>query len=114
MDIRTLALYFVIGGTVVSAITYFGSQGKSMLAALIALFPSITLITLCTIYLTSDIGTSISYAKGLLMLVPSMVLYIIMVILLLPRIGLVGSLVVGITVYLGTSLVIMKLKEFIM
>ena len=112
MDIRMLAVYFVIGGAVVSAVTYFGSQAKSLLAALIAFFPTITLITLGTIYFASGTGAAASYAKGLLILVPAWVLYIAGVILLLPRIGLAASLVVSIAAYVGTAFLLMRLTWF--
>jgi hypothetical protein len=45
----------------------------------------------------------------MLVLLPPWVLYMVVVILLLPRIGLVGALVTSIMVYLGTALLIMKL-----
>ena len=112
MDIRMLAVYFVIGGAVVSAVTYFGSQAKSLLAAFIALFPAITLITLCTIYFASGTGTAVSYAKGILILLPSLALYVISVIFLLPRIGLAGSLIVGIAAYVGVAFLLMRLTQF--
>ena len=110
MDIKlSLLLYFVIGGAIVSATTYFGSQAKSELAAFIAFLPSISVITLCTIYFASGTGAAISYAKSMLILLPPWVLYVIGVILLLPRIGLAGSLTVSIVVYLGLAWLIMRL-----
>ncbi len=112
MDIRMLPVYFIIGGVIVSAITYFGSQGKSMLAAFIAFLPSITLITICTIYLASGTGAAVSYAKGMLLLVLPWMLYIIGVIFLLPRIGLAGSLIVGIATYIGVAFLLMRLIQF--
>jgi len=109
MDIKMLPVYFVIGGVIVSAITYFGSQAKSELAAFIAFLPSISVITLCTIYFASGIPEAISYAKSMLILLPPWVLYVIGVIFLLPRIGLAGSLIVSITAYLGAAFLIMRL-----
>lgn len=109
MDIKALAAYFVIGGVIVSAITYFGSQAKSELAAFIAFLPSISVITLCTIYFASGTGAAISYARSMLILLPPWLLYAIGVIFLLPRIGLAGSLLVSVAAYLAVALVIMKL-----
>ena len=59
MDIKALAAYFVIGGLIVSAVTYFGNQAKSELAAFIAFLPSISVITLCTIYFASGTGADL-------------------------------------------------------
>lgn len=109
MDIKMLPVYFVIGGVIVSAVTYFGSQAKSLLAAFIAFLPVISVVTLCSIYFASGTQAAVSYAKGMLMLLPPWVLYVIAVIFLLPRIGLAGSLIAGVATYLGIALLIMKL-----
>jgi uncharacterized membrane protein (GlpM family) len=109
MGIKTLFLYFILGGVIVSAVTYFGSQAKSLLAAFIAFLPSISVITLCSIYYTSGTEDAVSYAKSMLILLPGWLLYVIGVIFLLPRIGLAGSLIVSIAVYLGVSLLALKL-----
>lgn len=109
MDIKALAAYFVIGGLIVSAVTHFGSQAKSELAAFIAFLPSISVITLCTIYFASGTGAAVSYARSMLILLPPWLLYVIGVIFLLPRIGLAGSLLVSVAAYLAVALVIMKL-----
>ncbi len=109
MDIKLLVLYFVIGGAIVAAVTYFGSQSKGMLAAFIAFLPSISLITIITTYLAKGTDAATSYAKGMLLLLPSWVVYIVGVIFLLPRIGLVGSLVVGVVLYLASAFVIIRL-----
>ena len=109
MDPRLLALYFVLGGLVVSLVTYFGSQGKSELAVFIAFLPGTTLITLITIYLAGGTGAAVSYAKSMLILLPAWVLYVLGVIFLLPRLGLVVSMVVSVAVYLAAAFVTMKL-----
>jgi len=109
MDIKMLIMYFVIGGVVVSTVTYFGSHAKSQLAAFIAMLPAVTVVTLCTIYSANGAGAAVSYAKNLLIMLPSWVLYILGIIFLLPRIGLAGSLIASIAVFLGTALLILKL-----
>jgi uncharacterized membrane protein (GlpM family) len=109
VDPKLLALYFVIGGLVVSVVTYFGSQGKSELAVFIAFLPGTTLITLITIYLGGGTGAAVSYAKSMLILLPAWVLYVVGVIFLLPRLGLALSLVVSVVAYLGAAFLTMKL-----
>jgi uncharacterized membrane protein (GlpM family) len=108
MDNKMLIVYFLIGGIVVSAITYFGSHSKSMLAAFIAILPCVSVITLCTIYFNSGTEATVSYAKNMLILMPPWVLYVVGVIYLLPRIGLPGSLVVSVAAYVLVSLLIMR------
>jgi uncharacterized membrane protein (GlpM family) len=109
MDIKMLPVYFVIGGIVVSAATYFGSQAKGLLAAFIAFLPTISLITICSIYFASGTQAVVSYARGMLMLLPPWALYVTAVIFLLPRIGLAGSLIVGVATYVGLAFLIMRL-----
>jgi uncharacterized membrane protein (GlpM family) len=109
MDTKLLPIYFVIGGVIVAAVTYFGSQAKGQLAAFIAFLPSISVITLCTIYFSSGTQEAVSYAKSMLILLPPWLLYIIGVILLLPRIGLASALSVSIAAYLGAAFLTMRL-----
>jgi len=109
VDIRLLPLYFLIGGIIVSAITYFGSQSQGLIAAFIALLPSISVVTLCSIYLTSGTDAALSYAKGMLLLLPPWVLYIIAVIFLLPRLGLALSLIISVAIYLVTAFLVTRL-----
>ena len=109
MSLKLLLLYFVIGGIIVSSVTYFGSQAKSQLAAFIAFLPSISVITLCTIYFNSGVAESVAYARNMLLLLPPWILYAVGVMLLLPRIGLWGTLLVSVGVYLGTAFIVMRL-----
>jgi uncharacterized membrane protein (GlpM family) len=109
VDPKLLVAYFVIGGLVVSVVTYFGSQGKSELAVFIAFLPSTTLISVCTIYLAGGIGAAVSYAKSMLVLLPAWVLYVVGVIFLLPRLGLVMALLVSVAAYLAAAFVTMRL-----
>jgi len=66
--LNTCCFTFLIGGLSVSVITYFGTQGKSQLAAFVAFLPSTSLITLCTIYLNSGTQPAVSYARSMLIL----------------------------------------------
>jgi uncharacterized membrane protein (GlpM family) len=109
MSLKMLLMYFVIGGVTVSVITYFGSQGKSQLAAFVAFLPSTSLITLCTIYLNSGTPLAVSYAKSMLILLPPWVLYVVAVIFLLPRIGLPLTIICSLAVYLLLAFLIMRL-----
>ena len=89
--------------------TYFGGRSESKVAAFIAFIPSISVITLCTVYLSGGAQAAVSYAKSMLMLLPSWLLYVVCIILLLPRIGLTGSILISVAVYLGAAVAIMRL-----
>lgn len=109
MDPKLLVVYFVIGGLIVSVITYFGSQGKSELAAFIAFLPATSLITVCSIYFAGGTGAAVSYAKSMLVLLPAWVLYVVGIIFLLPRFGLAGSILVSIAAYLVAAFITIRL-----
>jgi uncharacterized membrane protein (GlpM family) len=108
MDLKALPLYFLGGGLVVMGVTYFGSHGKGPMAAFIALLPSISIITIVSIYSQSGQSAATNYARDLLKLFPAWLLYAVTLALLLPRIGLVGALGVGVGVYLISSLAITR------
>ena len=109
MDAKSLFLYFVLGGTIVTLVTYFGSQGKGLLAAFVALFPSITVVTMFTIYLSGGTTETTSYFKSMLFLLPAWLLYVIPVIFLLPRLGPVPSVLIGMSLYVTIALATMRL-----
>lgn len=104
-----MLLHSVIGGTVVTAVSYFGSHGKGFVAAFLAFLPSISVVSLCVIYLSSGTGAAVSYAKDMLILLPSWILYVIGLIFLLPRLGLTGATAISVATYAVTAFLIMKL-----
>ena len=109
MDWKTYILYFVVGGVIVSTITYFGSQGKGLTAAFIANLPSISLLTFLTIYLSAGGNAVSSYARGVILMLPPWILYILCAILLTPKIGFYPSIILGVLLYTATALVVIKL-----
>ena len=111
MDAKLLAVYFVLGGTIVTLITYFGVQGKGLLAAFIGFFPSISIVTLFTIYLKSGVGATVSYFKGMLFLIPAWVLYALAMIFILPRWGIMPSVIIGVVLYVAVALLTIRLAH---
>lgn len=104
-----LLLYFIIGGIVVSATVFIGSEGKGLLAAFVALFPSVTFTTFSIIYLESGLDATLSYAKGLAILTPAWILYLLIFIFFLPKIGFAQAMVLGVSLYIISSLIIIHL-----
>ncbi len=109
MTVKLLALYFVVGGIIVATVTYFGSQGKGLLAAFVAFFPSVSVVTLVSIYLAGGAGAAVSYFRGMLLLLPAWALYALVMMFMLPRWGLVTSLLVGVFLYIIASWMTMRL-----
>jgi uncharacterized membrane protein (GlpM family) len=104
-------VYFIMGGIVVSATVFIGGEGKGLLAAFIALFPSITVTTFLIIYLESGLSATLSYAKGLVLLTPAWILYLLVFIYLGPRIGFAQAMVLGISLYILASFIIIRIVE---
>ncbi|TLY36188.1 MAG: DUF3147 domain-containing protein [Nitrospirae bacterium] len=81
------ALYFVIGGAVVSVTTWLGSFGRSWLAAFITTFPALTGLTFILIYLNAGVEPTIPYARNLLYFVVPWSAYVAFFILTVDRLG---------------------------
>jgi uncharacterized membrane protein (GlpM family) len=109
MDAKMLTLYFVLGGTIVTLISYFGTQGRGMLAAFIGFFPTISIVTLFIIYFKTGVGATVSYFKGMLWLLPAWALYALAMVFILPRWGIVPSVIIGVALYIGVALLTIKL-----
>ena len=100
-DIMKYAMYFLLGGTIVSLSTYLGSQGRSFLAALASTFPAITGATFVLIYLNGGTDAIITYAKNLLWFVPPWIAYVVSMIAGVPRFGFWPAMIGSVALYLG-------------
>jgi len=100
-DVVKYAVYFLLGGTIVSISTYFGSQGKSFLAAFVSTFPAITGATFILIYLNGGSESLVGYAKNLMWFVPPWIVYVITMILGVPRVGFWPAMALSMTLYFG-------------
>jgi len=101
-DFMKYAMYFLLGGAIVSVSTYLGSQGKSFLAAFASTFPAITGATFILIYLNGGNEAIVSYAKNLLWFVPPWVVYVITMILGIPQVGFWPAMIGSVVLYLGS------------
>ena len=100
-DFVKYALYFLLGGTIVSISTYLGSQGKSFLAAFASTFPAITGATFVLMYLNGGSEAIVSYAKNLLWFVPPWIVYVLSMIAGVPRFGFWPAMVRSLVLYMG-------------
>jgi uncharacterized membrane protein (GlpM family) len=101
-------LYFLVGGTIVSLVTYFAGQQRGLLAAFFANLPSMTLITFLLIYFDSGEREAVLYARGLIIMLFPWLAYIFSVIFLSKRLGFIPALLVGVGLYLAMALAIMS------
>ena len=99
------ALYFILGGSLVSLSTYLGSHSKSFLAALASTLPVISGVTFILVYLNAGSAPTVSFAKNLIWLSPPWFLYVGTMIAAVPKLGFwpayglaIGLYVVGVGV----------------
>ncbi|MEW5745464.1 MAG: DUF3147 domain-containing protein [Nitrospirota bacterium] len=101
-------LYFLLGGTVTSTVTYLASTSRGFLAAFISTLPLASLSTFLLIYSSTGSEAVISYAKGLVVMLLPWMFYILSVIVLTPRITFLYSLVVGLFLFIIISYVMLS------
>jgi len=104
-------VYFLVGGFVVSAVTYLAGHARGLTAAFLANLPVMTLITFLTIYYQSGQPAVMAYANGLLIMLFPWLAYLFSLILLSPRLGVVPSLGIGMIFYLALSFAIIMLRR---
>ncbi len=97
------ALYFIIGGTVVSLTTYLGSLGRSWLAAFVTTFPALTGITFILMYLNAGVAPTVPYARHLLYFVVPWLAYVGFYLLTIDRFGFWLALTGAIALFVGVS-----------
>ena len=100
-DLSKYVLYFLLGGSIVSFSTYLGSQGKSFLAAMASTFPAITGVTFILLYASGSGTTTVDYAKNLLWFVPPWTVYVIAMIMGIPRLGFWPAMAGSLVLYMG-------------
>jgi len=71
-----------------------------MLAAFVATFPTMTALTFALVYGKAGQTATVNYAKGLLLMTPPWIIYVLCLIFLLPRWGFVKSLIAGVLTYM--------------
>ncbi len=94
------AAYFVVGGTLVSAVAYVGKHGDGMSAAFVAGLPVLFLINVVLLCQSGGIAAGLSYARGALVYLPMFVGCVLLTMMLLPRIGMPWAALAGASVYL--------------
>lgn len=104
-------LYFLIGGLITSAVTYFANNSKGLLAAFIGTLPMITISTFLLIYFNAGQSAVLAYAKGLIIMIIPWMMFILTVIFLSPRLNFISSLIIGIILQIVIALLILNLDK---
>jgi len=92
-------LYFLIGGTLVSAVAYVGTHVDGKTAAFVAGLPVLFIINMLLLYQNGGINAGLSYARGALMYLPVFVACVGLTMFLLPRIQMPLALIAGLSLY---------------
>jgi len=93
-------LYFLVGGTLVSAVAYVGSHADGKTAALVAGLPVLFIINMLLLYQHGGVSAGLSYARGALMYVPVFVACVVVTMWLLPHVQMPLALMAGVSLYL--------------
>jgi hypothetical protein len=104
-------LYFLLGGIITSAVTYFANHARGLFAAFIGTLPVITISTFLLIYFNAGQAAVISYARGLIIMIIPWVVFILSVVFLSPRIHFVPALVVGLLLQIVIAFLILAKLE---
>ena len=92
-------IYFIAGGTLAALVAYFAGRGNPFLTALVGSIPLMFLLNINLVYRATGISSSLAYSKGVLSLVPAFVIFVIVTMWLLPRLGMPKALLPGMAVY---------------
>ncbi len=104
-------LYFLLGGCIVSLVSYFGATKRTLLSSFIATLPCLSLVTFILIYKEGGMQASVSYGKGLILFTPAWLCYVLATIFLLPRWEMWKALTVSVAAYFFVALIVRRLAE---
>jgi uncharacterized membrane protein (GlpM family) len=92
-------IYFVAGGTLAALVAYLAGRGNPFLTAVVGSIPIMFLLNVYLVYRAGGLSSSLAYSKGVLLLLPAFILFVIVTMWLLPRLGMPKALLPGIIVY---------------
>jgi hypothetical protein len=92
-------LSFFVGGGLVATVAYIAQKGNATLTILVANIPVIFLLNILTAYRVGGIDSSLNYAKGALMYLPFYILFIVLTMWLIPRLGMPGAALPGLSIF---------------
>ncbi len=101
-------LYFLFGGVITSAVTYFANTSRGLFAAFIGTLPAITISTFLLIYLNAGQAAMLAYARGLVVMIIPWMVFICSVIFLAPKVNFAVSLVIGLLLQIVIALLILN------
>jgi len=104
-------LYFLIGGSIVALVAYFVNQGNQLLAILVGNIPVLFLLNVILAYRAGGSMSGIAYAKGALISLPFFIVFVVIVLLILPRINTPAAILLAMLVYIIPPLVFYRRRQ---
>ena len=104
-------LYFLIGGSIVALVAYFVNQGNQLLAILVGNIPVLFLLNVILTYRAGGSMGSITYAKGALISLPFFIIFVLITLLILPRINTPTAILPAMLVYIIPPLVFYRKRR---
>ena len=92
-------VYFLVGGCLVALVAFVAQKGNTTLAIIIANVPIMFLTNTLLMYRLGGVSGSLLYAKGALMYLPFYIVFVLMTIWLLPKLGMPLALLPGAVVF---------------
>lgn len=105
-DALKYLMYFLIGGTILTLVTYLGSKDRGLLAAFIAMFPLISAISILTIYAETGTLPVLGFVKGLLIFTPTWIIFLFTIAFLLPKQGILVAMAAGVSIYIVSAIIL--------
>ena len=104
-------LYFLIGGSIVALVAYFINQGNQILAILVGNIPVLFLLNTTLAYRAGGSMSSIAYAKGALISLPFFIVFVLITLLILPRINTLAAILPAMLIYIIPPLVFYRRRQ---
>ncbi|MDD3264615.1 MAG: hypothetical protein PHH02_01680 [Dehalococcoidales bacterium] len=93
-------LSFLVGGGLLAFVTFIAQKGNATLTILVANIPVMFLLNVLMTYRIGGVDGSLNYAKGALMYLPFYIIFVMITMWLIPRLGMPGALLPGIPVFI--------------
>jgi hypothetical protein len=104
-------LYFVVGGGIVATVAFLAQKGNAALAVLVANIPIMFLLNMLLTYKAAGVTGSLTYANSALMYLPVYIIFVIITIWVLPRLGMPKALLPGVPVFI-LPLMIKRIRAY--
>jgi|GEM_PF-1358280 len=98
-------LYFVVGGGLVALVAFLAQRGNATLTIMVANIPVMFLLNMLLTYKAGGVDGSLMYAKGALMYLPFYIIFVVITMFLIPRLGMPLALIPGSLVFIVPVLI---------